>query len=264
VEGVKDTWLRWNNASAGVMWPTPDVVLGNKAEGGVYLGSLFDGKGKTILNLNGKLCHSGNHLHQEGNDGRAALKIGAQLGGRVDHAHVFFAKPGAPVVGDAPYAPPAVGSAPPQDPPVDPPQDPPSDPQDPPSSTCACLGGVDNFCHYAAKTTDCPMTSPGGYCDPNGDGGYDDADWVTGWYDYKDKCGAPSDPPEDPPPDPPGEPESTCPCKSGVDNFCHYAPKTQDCPMTSPGGYCDPNGDGSYDDADWQTGWYDFNGKCGG
>jgi hypothetical protein len=29
------------------------------------------------------------------------------------------------------------------------------------------------------------MTQPGGYCDPNGDGSYADADWVRGYYDHQ-------------------------------------------------------------------------------
>ena len=62
-DGVNDAWIRWNNVNSGAMWPTPDVVLGNQAQGGLYVGTLFDSGGKTILNTNGKLCHSGNHLH---------------------------------------------------------------------------------------------------------------------------------------------------------------------------------------------------------
>jgi hypothetical protein len=33
--------------------------------------------------------------------------------------------------------------------------------------------------------------------------------------------------------------------------------------MTQPGGYCDPNGDGSYDDGDWNMGWFDYQAQCG-
>ncbi len=33
------------------------------------------------------------------------------------------------------------------------------------------------------------MVQPGGYCDPNGDGSYDDADWVRGWNEYNAACG---------------------------------------------------------------------------
>lgn len=262
-EGVKDAWFKWNNAASGVMWEAPDVVLGNQAQGGLYVGNLFDSGGKTILNNNGKLCHSGNHLHQEGYDSRADLAISDKVSGRVDAAHVFLVKPEAAAIGNPPFAPPSVGGPPPNNPPNDPPpNDPPNDP--PPATTCACQSGVDNFCHYAANTPNCPMTAPGGYCDPNGDGGYDDADWVTGWYDFKDKCsGGVSDPPPPPPEDPP-PPAPACACNPSVDNFCHYAPNTPDCPMTAAGGYCDPNGDGSYADANWETGWYDYHDKCGG
>ncbi|WP_152629594.1 hypothetical protein [Haliangium ochraceum] len=57
-------------------------------------------------------------------------------------------------------------------------------------------------------------------------------------------------------------PPPSCPCLSGVDNFCQYAPSTPNCPMTAPGGYCDPNGNGTFDDADWVTGYYDYLGSC--
>jgi hypothetical protein len=33
------------------------------------------------------------------------------------------------------------------------------------------------------------MTYPGGYCDPNGDGDFSDADWMRGYYEYLDACG---------------------------------------------------------------------------
>ncbi len=32
--------------------------------------------------------------------------------------------------------------------------------------------------------------------------------------------------------------------------------------MTHPGGYCDPNGDGSFEDGLWELGWYEFLGYC--
>lgn len=57
-----------------------------------------------------------------------------------------------------------------------------------------------------------------------------------------------------------------CPCKPGnppdFDNVCHWPPKTQGCPPTFPGGYCDPNGDGSYQDGDWNKGYYEYHDKC--
>ncbi|MEM9490908.1 MAG: hypothetical protein AAGC55_17300, partial [Myxococcota bacterium] len=62
-----------------------------------------------------------------------------------------------------------------------------------------------------------------------------------------------------------GPPPADCPCSSspGVDNFCLYAPGTPNCPMTNPGGYCDRNMSGTYDDADWLAGWYDYQATCG-
>jgi hypothetical protein len=73
-------------------------------------------------------------------------------------------------------------------------------------------------------------------------------------------------PPEDSALAPPDQ--NTCSCNvnppSGANpSFCHHLPETPGCPMTYPGGYCDPNGDGSYDDADWEMGHNDWLAKCG-
>jgi hypothetical protein len=46
------------------------------------------------------------------------------------------------------------------------------------------------------------------------------------------------------------------------DNICDVPPDSADCGPTQPGGYCDPNGDGLYDDGDWQRGYYDWLGEC--
>ncbi len=57
-------------------------------------------------------------------------------------------------------------------------------------------------------------------------------------------------------------------CHNGCDGFnnmCHMPPRSQGLPMTWPGGYCDPNGDGSYDpDGQWEQGWYDYCDRCPG
>jgi hypothetical protein len=45
-------------------------------------------------------------------------------------------------------------------------------------------------------------------------------------------------------------------CCVGDGNTCGSPPSTPGCEMTFPGGYCDPNGDASYADGDWQRGWY--------
>lgn len=58
-----------------------------------------------------------------------------------------------------------------------------------------------------------------------------------------------------------GNPYPDCPCDR-ADNYCQHAPSTPGCPMTYPGGYCDPNGDGSYSDGDWTRGWYEYNDYC--
>lgn len=75
----------------------------------------------------------------------------------------------------------------------------------------------------------------------------------------------PEPPPEEPPPEePPADPWPTCPCLNapGVNNFCHYGPSYPGCPMTAPGGYCDPNGDGSFAEGNWDQGWYDWQAQC--
>ena len=51
-----------------------------------------------------------------------------------------------------------------------------------------CLGGVDNFCLYGPSYPGAPMTHPGGYCDPNGDANFSDADWVRGYNEYQQYC----------------------------------------------------------------------------
>jgi hypothetical protein len=128
-----------------------------------------------------------------------------------------------------------------------------SNPPPPQPTACACDPNVNNFCLYAGSTPGCAMTAPGGYCDPNGDGSFSDADWVRGYDDYQKQCAG-----TQPPPPPP----ASCPCDSGVDNFCLYSPSTPGCAMTAPGGYCDPNGDGSFSDADWVRGYDDYHQQC--
>ena len=67
-----------------------------------------------------------------------------------------------------------------------------------------------------------------------------------------------------------GRGETSCSCdvppQSGVDpNFCHHppVPALDGCPMTWPGGFCDPDGNHQYDDADWTLGYYMFEENCG-
>lgn len=56
--------------------------------------------------------------------------------------------------------------------------------------SCPCVGDPQfvNYCQFVPDTKDCPMTAPGGYCDPNGDGDYADADWAKGEADYAWQC----------------------------------------------------------------------------
>jgi murein DD-endopeptidase MepM/ murein hydrolase activator NlpD len=53
----------------------------------------------------------------------------------------------------------------------------------------------------------------------------------------------------------------SCPCPPG-DNFCNHPPSTPNCPMTYPGGYCDPNGNGTYDDGNWLQGYNEYQSLC--
>jgi murein DD-endopeptidase MepM/ murein hydrolase activator NlpD len=132
---------------------------------------------------------------------------------------------------------------------------PPSTP--PPAGSCACRSGVDNYCLLGVNVSGCPMTARGGYCDPNGDGSFADADWTRGYNEYRAACGGGSSPPPPPPP-----PASSCACRSGVDNYCLLGVNVAGCPMTAPGGYCDPNGDGSFADADWTRGYNEYRAHC--
>ncbi|UXI68643.1 PA14 domain-containing protein [Tahibacter amnicola] len=56
-----------------------------------------------------------------------------------------------------------------------------------PYPSCPC-NRADNYCQHGPSTPGCPMTSPGGYCDPNGNGGYEDGDWTRGYYEYQQYC----------------------------------------------------------------------------
>lgn len=52
-----------------------------------------------------------------------------------------------------------------------------------------------------------------------------------------------------------------CPCVPGGDNVCDNPPGA--CSATLPGGYCDPDGDGAYFDADFFRGAVEWAAKCG-
>ena len=58
---------------------------------------------------------------------------------------------------------------------------------------------------------------------------------------------------------------SDCPCTPGAaatKNFCSADPKPA-CVATAPGGYCDPDGDGSPVDGDFTRGFVEWSAKCG-
>jgi len=59
-----------------------------------------------------------------------------------------------------------------------------------------------------------------------------------------------------------GDTNCSCTGPSGINNFCHHPPRTTNCPMTFPGGYCDPNGNSQYEDADWNLGFFHYLGNC--
>lgn len=62
------------------------------------------------------------------------------------------------------------------------------------AASCGCNpppdthGWTDNMCFFPPETAGCPQTFAGGYCDPNGDKIYDDADWDKGYYEYRSLC----------------------------------------------------------------------------
>ncbi len=58
--------------------------------------------------------------------------------------------------------------------------------------------------------------------------------------------------------------EAQCACDTRHDNFCFYQPSTPGCGATQPFGVCDPNGDGSFSDADWDAGWFAYQAECAG
>lgn len=58
----------------------------------------------------------------------------------------------------------------------------------PPPETAHGENWTDNMCFFKPNTANCPQTSPGGYCDPDGNGSYEDADWVRGYYEYRALC----------------------------------------------------------------------------
>jgi hypothetical protein len=134
---------------------------------------------------------------------------------------------------------------------------PPTPTPTPTPGACACRGDVDNYCLYGVNVSGCAMTQAGGYCDPNGDGDFSDADWTRGYDEHRAACagGAP------PPPTP--APSESCGCRTDVDNRCLYGVGAAGCPMTHPGGYCDPNGDGDFSDADWTRGYHEHHAACG-
>jgi hypothetical protein len=125
-------------------------------------------------------------------------------------------------------------------------------PTDPSPPSCPCLAEHNNYCLYPVATPGCAMTQPGGYCDPDGNGYVDDADWVRGYQEYQQSCGAQ-----------PVTPWPSCPCLAEHNNYCLYPVATPGCAMTQPGGYCDPDGNGYVDDADWVRGYQEYQQSCG-
>jgi hypothetical protein len=147
----------------------------------------------------------------------------------------------------------APSDPPPEDPPAEDPPDTPPPACDPPDSVEIDGRCVPSCGRAGGDTCDTDSTS---FCD-----GYR---LLESWDCTAccDRSAAPSDPPPEDPPDPP--PDGECPCRSdGVANFCLYPVRTENCGMTWPGGYCDPNGDGSFTDGDWDRGWYDYRDQCG-
>jgi hypothetical protein len=114
-------------------------------------------------------------------------------------------------------------------------------------------------CADGSDTTDHGATPDDGSATEDGRGEADaDGDADVG-FDEGAADGAPDDGPGDLPPD---DAPADCPCLAGVDNFCLYPHDTPGCAMLLPGGTCDPDGDGDFDDADWEAGWYAYRDRC--
>lgn len=157
-----DVWWTWNNAAAAQpLWPSPQLHLGNQTSGGLYVGKVFAGGNRSITNgAGGKLCHQGDHLHQEGDGNRASQRYrGEGVTARYHDLHYFLPAAGYP----APGAPP---SAPDPGTPDDP-GDPGGEP--PPPDACngldyygRCDAGVLSWCEAGAvQTYDCAMVGMG-------------------------------------------------------------------------------------------------------
>jgi hypothetical protein len=124
------------------------------------------------------------------------------------------------------------------------------------TESCVCTS--EPSCCQAVWTQECvdlAIACGDPYCEDDTGGESTDGGSTDG--------GSTGDPPEEPPPEEPPLYED-CPClmQAGVDNFCHYGPGYPGCPMTVPGGYCDPNGDGSFAEGNWEQGWYDWHEQC--
>lgn len=133
-------------------------------------------------------------------------------------------------------------------------------------AVCPCLDGVDNYClYFPHDIAGCEMLLPGGYCDPNGDGDFADADWIRGFNEYAaacstvcgdEVCSAPSENCE--------TCEEDCgPCAAGCgDGTCNGSENCLSCPQDCPKGAsvaCSKLG--AHNIAD--TGpFYDFLGGC--
>ena len=131
------------------------------------------------------------------------------------------------------------------------------------SSRCGCNGGQQPE-PVCLPSPDYPKDCPS---DPaeNWSACAVDDDCLSGWCG----CNGGSDlvclPTTDYPKDCTNDFPTACGCPDApADNMCHLAPGTADCDMTLPGGYCDPDGDGSYADGNWGRGWVDFQTVCNG
>jgi hypothetical protein len=108
---------------------------------------------------------------------------------------------------------------------------------------CACEAECGNaVCEFGEDCAGC--SDDCGACEVCGDGVCGQTEWCDG---CSEDCGG-----------------CTCGCVDDplFTNYCQFVPNTVGCPMTAPGGYCDPNGDGDYADADWAKGEADYAWQC--
>ena len=116
------------------------------------------------------------------------------------------------------------------------------------AASCGCSpppdthGWTDNMCFFPPDTNGCPQTFPGGYCDPNGDKSYEDANWIQGYNDYKKQCGKTSPSPASPTSNPGNTNPTATPASGNSGTPAVVLPTVTTAPgaSTTPAGFVTP------------------------